>query len=66
MWAFPDHMPTLASPIEGIRTYHALTFMQMATLTTRLSVKMGISIIAILGVILVAFGSNVPGRSRIN
>ena len=65
MWEVPDHIPTLASPIEGIRTCHELTSMRTTTLTTQLCVTLGFSIIALLGARLVPFGISVPGRSRI-
>ena len=66
MWVFPDHMPTLASPLTGIRTYYALNSMQTTILTTRISVTLDISIIALLVAKLVPFCISVHERSRIN
>ena len=59
-------MYSLAALIVGIRTYHALTSMQRSKLTTRLSVTLGISIIALVGARLSPFGISVPVRIRIS
>ena len=50
LWEVPDYVPTLAAPIEDISTYQALTSLQMTTLITRLSITLGISVIALLGI----------------
>ena len=49
LWVVLEHMPTLNTPIAGISTSQALTSMQTDTLTTRLAVKLGISIMPFLG-----------------
>ena len=60
IWEVLDHMPTIALAILGISTYQALTFMQTTTLTTQLSMTLGISIIALLKATLEIFGISVP------
>lgn len=65
MWVVLYHFSTLASPIARIRTYHALTLLQTDTLTTQLSITLGITILALLGYRIIPFGISVHGRSRI-
>ena len=65
IWAVPDHMRTVDAPTTSIRIYHAFTNIKMATLTTRLSVTLGISIIAFLGARLVPLCISIRGRRRI-